>query len=296
MRALRVRTPVLDVACFEAGDAAAPAVILLHGFPYSADCYAQVAPILAGEGYRVIVPELRGYGGTRFLAPQTMRSVEQAALGDDLLALMDALQLRDAVLAGYDWGGRAACIVAALWPHRVRGLVSGNGYNIQDIAASGQPSDPEQERRLWYQYYFQQERGRAGLRENRDALCRLLWSLWSPTWAFDDATFARSAAALGNPDFVEVAIHSYRHRFANAAGDPRYAAIEARLATQPAITVPTIAIQGTDDGVNPAAASQHHGRHFSGGYERRLFAGVGHNPPQEAPQLFAEAVLDISRR
>jgi pimeloyl-ACP methyl ester carboxylesterase len=289
----RVRTPILEVSYRDEGPADAPAVVLLHGFPYSFHCYDDVVPIVAEAGVRVIVPELRGYGGTRFLSSATIRSGEQAALGHDLLDLLDALGLSNAVLAGYDWGGRAACIVSALWPKRVRGLVTVNGYNLQNIAASGEPADPEQERRLWYQYYFQQERGRAGLTQNRDALCKLLWKLWSPTWAFDEATFRESAIAFQNPDFVDVAIHSYRHRFCNVAGDPRYAEIEARLARQPEIAVPTIAIQGADDGVHPTASSEAHAQHFSGRYERRLFEGVGHNPPQEAPERFAKAVLDV---
>ncbi len=289
-----VRTPVLEIAYAESGPADGPAVILLHGFPYSYRCYDDVAPLLAGQGLRVIVPELRGYGSTRFLSDDTLRSGEQAALGADLRDLMDALALKDATLAGYDWGGRAACIVAALWPQRVRGLVTCNCYNLQDIAASAQPSDPEQEQRYWYQYYFNLERGRAGLEANRREIAKLLWTLWSPTWAFSDETFAESAPAFDNPDFVAVSIHSYRHRYATVAGDPAYAEIEAQLARQPQISVPSIGIQGADDGVHPPHATEAHGRKFSGRYERRVFAGVGHNPPQEAPERFAQAVLDVA--
>ena len=290
-----IRTPLLEIACRDEGPRDAPAVVLLHGFPYSFRCYDELVPLLVGMGHRVIVPELRGYGGTRFLSGATIRSGQQAALGHDLLELLDGLQLRDAVLAGYDWGGRAACIVAALWPQRVRGLVTVNGYNLQNIAACGQPADPEQEQRLWYQYYFQQERGRLGLSQDRDAIARLLWKLWSPSWSFDEATFRESADAFRNSDFVEVAIHSYRHPFGNAAGDPRYADVEVALAKQPVITVPTIAIQGANDGVHPLNSTADHARHFTGGYERRVFDGVGHNPPQEAPKLFAQAVLDVCR-
>ena len=216
-------------------------------------------------------------------------------LGQDLRDLLDALNIERAVLGGYDWGGRAACVVAALWPERVCGLVSGNGYNIQNIAASATPADPAQEMRLWYQYYFHLERGHNGLATNRFAFCKLLWKLWSPTWAFDDDTYARSAAAFDNDDFVDVVIHSYRHRFGSVAGDPAYAEIEARLGAQPQISVPTISLQGADDGVNIATSSEGHAKHFSGRYERRVLVGIGHNPPQEAPLDFAGAVLDICR-
>lgn len=260
----RIKTPVLDIAYRETGPDGAPAVLLLHGFPYDAHGYDAVAPIVAANGFRVIVPDLRGYAGTRFLSPDTLRSGEQAALGKDLLDLLDALNIESAVLGGYDWGGRAACVVSALWPERVRGLVSGNGYNIQNIAAAATPADPAQEMRLWYQYYFHLERGRHGLADNRHGFCKLLWTLWSPTWAFDEATYARSAAAFENDDFVNVVIHSYRHRFGSVAGDPAYAEIDARLATQPLISVPTIGLQGADDGVNVAASSEGHAKHFSG--------------------------------
>ena len=289
----RIKTPILDISYHESGPADGPVVVLLHGFPYSAHCYDAVAPLVAAQGHRVIVPDLRGYGGTRFLADDTLRSGEQAALGKDLLDLLDALTIERAVLGGYDWGGRAACIVAALWPGRVRGLVSGNGYNIQNIAASASPADPEQEMRLWYQYYFHLERGHHGLAANRYAFCKLLWQLWSPSWAFDEASYAQSAKAFDNDDFVDVVIHSYRHRYGSVAGDAAYAEIEARLAAQPPISVPTIALQGADDGVNIAASSEGHATYFSGPYERRVLKGVGHNPPQEAPRLFAEAVLEV---
>ncbi|MDB5625684.1 MAG: alpha/beta hydrolase [Tardiphaga sp.] len=290
-----IKTPVLDIAYRQTGPADAPAIVLLHGFPYSAQGYDEVTALLADKALRVIVPDLRGYGGTRFLSADTMRSGEQAALGRDLLDLLDALNIENAVLAGYDWGGRAACVVSALWPERVRGLVSGNGYNIQNIAASATPADPAQERRLWYQYYFHLARGHNGLTANRYDLCKLLWTLWSPSWTFDEATYARSAAAFENLDFVDVVIHSYRHRFGSVAGDPAYAEIEAKLATQPAIRVPTIDLQGADDGVNVAAGSEGHAKHFSGRYERRVLEGVGHNPPQEAPRAFVAAVLELCR-
>jgi len=291
-----VRAGVLEVALYEAGPADGPPVFLMHGFPYDIHSYVEVAPRLAARGCRVIVPYLRGYGPTRFLREDTPRSGEQAALGADLLALMDALELPRAVLAGYDWGGRAACVVAALWPERCAGLVSLNSYNIQNIARAMQPDRPENEHRLWYQYYFHSERGRNALAADRRALCRLLWQLWSPRWAFDDATFAQSAPAFDNPDFVEVVIHSYRHRFGLVAGDPAYADIERRLAAQPPIGAPAITFDGTDDGVRPPATPAQHARHFSGPREHRVVPGVGHNLPQEAPQRFADAVLELVAR
>ncbi len=285
---------VLDIAYYETGRVDGAPVILLHGFPYDAHAYDAVAERLAASGKRCIVPFLRGHGATRFLDPDTPRSGEQAALGADLLALMDALSIPSAVLAGYDWGGRAACVVAALWPDRVRGLVSGGaGYNIQDIARSGEPAAPEAEHRFWYQYYFHSERGRAGLAADRRALCRLLWRLWSPTWSFDEETFARSAVAFDNPDFVETVIHSYRHRFGLAAGDPVYAEIERHLATQPVIATPTIVLQGGDDGVDPPSPADSADGLFTGPYERLVIPGAGHNLPQEAPEAFADAVLAI---
>ena len=282
----------LRVAWQEHGDPAGRPVVLLHGFPYDVHAYDGVAPLLAAQGLRVIVPWLRGYGPTRFLSDDTPRSGQQAALGADLLALLDALSIERALVAGYDWGGRAACIAAALWPGRVRGLVSVNGYNLQDIARSGTPAAPDAEYRFWYQYYFHGERGRAGLAAHRRAFCRLLWRLWSPGWAFSDADFDRSAAAFDNPDFVDVVIHSYRHRFALVDGDPACEHIERRLAAQPAIAVPAITLDGDADGVSPGGAPQA-GR-FTGRHEHRVVGGgIGHNLPQEAPQAFAQAVLDV---
>jgi len=284
---------VLDIAYAECGPASGPPVFLMHGFPYDIHTYAEVAPLLAAAGCRVIVPYLRGFGPTRFLSAATPRSGEQAALGADLLALMDALAVPRALLAGYDWGGRAACVVAALWPERCAGLVSFNSYNIQNIARAMEPDTPANEHSLWYQYYFHSERGRAGLAKDRRAFVRLLWQLWSPTWAFDDATFLRSAPAFDNPDFVEVVIQSYRHRFGLAPGDPAYAQIEARLAAQPAITVPTITFDGADDGVRPPAEAAAHAHRFTGPRSHRVVPGVGHNMPQEVPRIFAEAVLEL---
>lgn len=290
----RVRAGVLDVAYREVGPPAGEPVVLLHGFPYDVHAYEAVAERLAVAGRRCLIPYLRGYGPTRFCDPDTPRSGEQAALGADLLAFLDALAIPRAVLAGYDWGGRAACVVAALWPERATGLVScGVGYNIQNIPGSGHPAAPEAEHRLWYQYYLHGERGRAGLAADRDAFCRLLWRLWSPTWDFDDETFARSAAAFSNPDFVAVVVHSYRHRFGLVPGDPAYAGIEARLAAQPTISVPSIVLEGADDGVSPPSAEDPAARHFTGPYRRRIVPGVGHDVPQEAPEAFADAVLAL---
>ena len=288
-----VAAGVLDIAYFEAGPADGPPVVLLHGFPYDIHAYAEVAPRLAAAGCRVIVPFLRGFGPTRFQHPDTPRSGEQAALGADLLALMDALAIPRAVLAGYDWGGRAACVVAALWPERCAGLVSFNSYNIQDIARALEPDTAANEHRLWYQYYFHSERGRAGLERGRRDLTRLLWQLWSPSWRFDAATFERSAAAFDNSDFVAVVIHSYRHRFGLVAGDPACAAIERALAAQPAITVPAITFDGADDGVRPVAQAAAHAHRFTNRRSHRIVPGVGHNMPQEVPLVFAQAVLEL---
>jgi len=270
-------------------------VVLLHGFPYDVRAYNDVAAILAAHGARAMVPYLRGYGPTRFRSKSTPRSGQQAALGADLLALLDALAIPTAFLAGYDWGGRAACIVAALYPERARGLVSCKGYNVQNIASALEPHDPESEWRLWYQYYFHSERGRSGLARDRRAVCRLLWKSWSPDWQFDDATFERTAAAFDNPDFVDVVIHSYRHRFGLVPGDPDVEPLERRLAAQPTIAVPAIVLDGATDGVSPHSSAPQAVK-FAGPYELRTIPRVGHNVPQEAPDAFAEAVLDLRRR
>ena len=290
-----IHAGVLDVAYEESGPASGTPVMLMHGFPYDVHAYGEVAPRLAAAGCRVVVPYLRGYGPTRFLSADTPRSGQQAALASDLLALLDALKIGCAIVAGYDWGGRAACIVSALWPQRVRGLVTGTGYNIQNISASGKPAAPELEHRHWYQYYFHGERGRAGLEQNRRELCRLLWRLWSPQWKFDDETYNRTAASFDNPDFVAVVIQSYRHRFRLAEGDPALEDIERKLESQPPITVPTVVLHGGDNGVSPVASSESHRKHFTGPYERRVFPDVGHNLPQEVPTEFADAVLSLLR-
>ncbi len=290
-----VTTPLLEIAYEETGPADGAAIILLHGFPDDVRTYDGVVPPLGQAGFRVLVPWLRGYGPTRFLNPETPRSGQQAALGADLLAFMDALGIAGAGLAGYDWGGRAACIVAALWPDRVRALVTVNGYNIQDIAAAPNPAGALSEYRYWYQWYFHTERGRVGLESNRNEICRLLWRLWSPNWEFDDATFERTAASWQNPDFVDVVIQSYRHRHQAAPGDPALEPIEQLLASQPPITVPTIALDGMADGVHPPLPVDPHAHHFTGPYQRRLIPDAGHFLPREAPQAVVDSLLELLR-
>jgi pimeloyl-ACP methyl ester carboxylesterase len=288
-----VQAGVLSVAYYDNGTTDGVPVFLLHGFPYDVHSYDAVIPDLVSNGCRVITPYLRGYGPTQFLNENTPRSGQQAVLAHDLLTLMDALNIQNAVLAGYDWGGRAACIVAALWPTRVRALVSVGGYNIQDIPGSVEPQIPENEYRYWYQYYFHSERGRAGLSQNRRELCKLLWRLWSPSWKFSDEDFNQTAISFNNPEFVDVVIHSYRHRYGLAPGDPSVEQTEQRLTKKPKISVPSIALDGLDDGVAPLGGSTDHHHFFTGRYERRLIQDVGHNPPQEAPSKFAETVLSL---
>ena len=289
----KIKAGVLEIAYRTVGPTDGWVCILGHGFPYDIHAYDEVAEILAAQGAHVIVPYLRGYGPTRFLSAETPRSGEQAALGADLLALMDTLEINRAVLGGYDWGGRAACIVAALWPDRVDGLVSGNSYNIQDIARSWEPAPAEEEATFWYQYYFHSERGRRGLERDRRDITRLLWQMWSPTWQFDDEAFERSAIAFDNPDFVDVVIHSYRHRYGLVPGDPAFAHIETQLVAQPPITVPTISIDGDVDGVN--IGTEGHAKMFTGPHEHRVFSQAGHNLPQERPEEWSQAVLDVRK-
>jgi pimeloyl-ACP methyl ester carboxylesterase len=286
-------TSTLEIAFQDSGPPGGTPVLLMHGFPYSVHGYDGVVDRLTAAGCRCVVPHLRGYGPTRFRESSTLRSGQQAALGNDLRELLDALEIDRAVVCGFDWGGRAACIVAALWPERCTGLVTCAGYNVQNIAASATPGPPELEYAFWYQYYFHTERGRAGLTADRRGIAHLLWRLWSPLWQFDEQTFDASAAAFDNPDFVDVVIHSYRHRFGYAAGDPALEAIERRLAAQPPITVPTISLDGDDGGFGRADRSLEEHAHFTGQYEQRVLSGVGHNVPQEAPAAVAAAVLDL---
>jgi pimeloyl-ACP methyl ester carboxylesterase len=292
----QVRAGVLDVGYYEAGPSNGPPVLLLHGFPYSIDSFVEVAPTLSARGCRVIVPYLRGHGSTRFLDSATPRSGQQGAIGVDVIDFMDALKLKRAVLAGYDWGGRAACVAAALWPERCTGLVSVNSYLIQDIARAGLPVAPSVESGIWYQFYFLTERGRAGLAANRREIARTIWKRNSPNWHFDEATLARHAAAFDNPDYVDVVIHSYRHRLGHADGYPAYADVERKLAALPAIPVPAITLDGKADGVVPATDGTSSAAKFTGSRSHRVVDDVGHNLPEEAPKEFADAVWELASR
>ncbi|MDM0028853.1 alpha/beta fold hydrolase [Variovorax saccharolyticus] len=286
---------VLKVGYFEAGPAHGAPVILLHGWPYDIHTYVDVAPLLAKAGYRVIVPHLRGYGTTRFLSSETVRNGQQAAIAVDILALMDALKIEKAIVAGCDWGARTACIMAALWPHRVNALVSVSGYLIGSQASGKIPLPPQAELQWWYQYYFATERGREGYDKNRKDFAKLIWQLASPKWDFDAATFERSALAFDNPDHVNIVIHNYRWRLGLAEGEAKYLDLEDRLARGPAITVPTITLEGDANGAPHPDASTY-AKRFSGPYAHRLIkGGIGHNLPQEAPDAFASAVVDSVR-
>ncbi len=286
-----VETNLLHIAYLELGSADGWPVVLSHGFPYDICAYEAVAPLLAAEGARVIMPYLRGFGSTRFRHAQTMRSGQQAALASDLIELLDAVGIRRAVLAGYDWGGLASCAATALWPERVAGLVSLASYDVLDIERMRHPFPAALESVMWYQHLFQTERGREGLAENRRDLCRLLWRQWSPNWSFDESTFERTAPSFDNPDFVEVVIHSYRFAFGLAAGDPAYEELEACLRKKPKISVPAVTLDGKDDPLNPGGtADQAH--MFTGPHEHRCIAS-GHNLPQECPTAFAEAVKTV---
>lgn len=285
-----VRTTVLEIAYLEHGEADGPPVILLHGWPSDVHDYDGVVPGLVAKGYRVLTPWLRGFGTTRFLSDAMPRSGQQGALGADVRDFMDALSIPKAILVGYDWGGRAACVVAALWPERVAGLVAITGYGIQNIAAAAKPGSVDQEVRYWYQWYFHTDRGVTGLAQNRVELTRKLWQLWSPNWDFDDATLLATAASLDNPDFVDVTIQSYRHRYGNALGDPAYDAIEAALAKQPPIPVPTIVLHGEEDGVGTPASSLPRDRYFTYLLDRILVPIAGHFLSREAPEHVVTAV------
>jgi pimeloyl-ACP methyl ester carboxylesterase len=291
----QVHADVLDIGYHEAGPSNGRVVLLLHGYPYDIHSYVEVAPMLAAQGVRVIVPYLRGHGSTRFLDAATPRAGQQGAIGADVIALMDALRIPSAVLAGFDWGGRAACVAAALWPERCKGLVSVNSYLIQDIARAMTPIAAKIESGLWYQYYFQTERGRAGLAADRRGVARVIWTRNSPSWRFDDATFERTASAFDNPDYVDVVIHSYRHRLGLAPGYPPYEEIEGKLAAQPVITAPAITLDGVADGNYPASDGSATAAKFSGPRTHRQVPDAGHNLPQEAPGAFADAVMELMK-
>jgi pimeloyl-ACP methyl ester carboxylesterase len=284
---------VLNVGYAEAGPADGRVVILLHGWPYDIYSYVDVAPLLASAGYRVIIPYLRGYGTTRFLASETVRNGQQSVIAVDIIALMDALKIEKATIAGYDWGARTANIIAALWPERCKAMVSVSGYLIGSVAANKMPLPPKAELQWWYQYYFATERGRAGYEQYRHDFAKLIWQIASPKWDFDDATFDRSAAAFDNPDHVSIVIHNYRWRLGLAEGEPKYDELEKRLAEGPVITVPTITLEGDANGA-PHPDPSSYAKKFSGKYANRIITGgVGHNLPQEAPQAFAEAVVEV---
>ena len=292
----QISAGLLNVGYAEAGPPDGPSVILLHGWPYDIHSFVDVAPVLATHGYRVIVPYLRGYGTTRFLSSETMRNGQQSVVAVDIIALMDALKIQKAIIAGFDWGARTANIIAALWPERCKALVSVSGYLIGSPAANETPLPPNAELAWWYQFYFATDRGRAGYDKYRHDFAKLIWQLASPKWEFDDATFDRSAIAFNNPDHVDVVIHNYRWRIGLAKGEPQYDDLERKLAVGPVISVPTITMEGDANGApHPDAASYR--SKFTGKYESRLVSGgIGHNLPQEAPMAFAQAVMDVDLR
>ncbi|CAN7531398.1 alpha/beta hydrolase [Rhizobium sp. LjRoot98] len=290
----QIKTGLLDVGYAEAGPADGPVVLLVHGWPYDIHSYVDVAPILADAGYRVLIPYLRGYGTTRFLSDETPRNGQQAALAADMIAFMDALGVEKAILGGYDWGARTVNIMAALWPERCQAMVSVSGYLIGSQAANSKPLPPAAELSWWYQFYFATERGRLGYAANTHEFAKVIWRTASPTWTFDDATFNRSAAALDNPDHVDITIHNYRWRLGLEEGEEKYDGFEKQLAMGPDITIPTITMEGDANGA-PHPQPSVYARKFSGQYEHRDVAAIGHNLPQEAPEAFAQAILDVAK-
>ena len=290
----QIKAGDLNVSYFETGPINGLPVILLHGFPYDIHSYLEVVPVLSNAECRVIVPYLRGYGKTSFLAKKTLRSGQQAALGYDLLNLMNSIKIDKAILAGYDWGGRAACVVAALYPERCLGLISCNGYNIQDIKNSAKPSNPSTEQKLWYQYFFHSERGRLGLINKRHEFIKYLWRTWSPSWDFNDEIYGLSKNSFDNSDFVDVVVHSYKHRFGIVAGDPKFNLIETDLSKQPIISVPSITIDGETDGVSGLSNTSKIKQKFSAHIRHQILPNTGHNIPQEDPKNFSKAVLELA--
>ncbi len=289
----RISTDLLDIGYLDIGSTNKKVVVLLHGFPYDIEAYSEVWPVLSSSGFRVLVPYLRGYGSTRFLHSDTLRSGEQAAIASDLIAFLDGLNINKALLAGYDWGGRAACILAATSPERVLGLITGGGYNIQKIEGISDPLTPEAEKRYWYQYYLHGEHGRRGFEKHRKEFCKILWKDWSPTWSFNEETYNNTARSFENADFVDVVVHSYRHRFGLVAGDPRYSELSQSLELLPSIAIPTIAIEGARDGVTPLGSYSRLDGKFTGRFERRVLANAGHNLPQEDPVGFLKAIVEM---
>ncbi|MEU2334251.1 alpha/beta hydrolase [Streptomyces sp. NPDC006654] len=292
-----VKAGVLDIGYAEAGPAHGPVVLLLHGWPYDIHSFVDVGPLLADQGYRVLVPYLRGHGSTRFLSGHTPRNAEQSAIALDIIAFMDALKIHQAVLAGFDWGSRTADIIAALWPERVKALVSTSGYLITNVKAQLEPAAPAVEHNWWYQWYFASDRGKKAM-ENEDqriALCRYVWTLVSPNWNFDDATFARTAQAFKNPDYAAIVLYNYRWRIGLIEGDRRYDRYEKQLAAQPPIRVPTVTLDAALDPFTPPGDGAAYRDHFTGPYQHRTVANIGHNLPQEAPTTFAQAVVDADR-
>ncbi|MET7491241.1 alpha/beta hydrolase [Streptomyces sp900116325] len=292
-RLRQVDAGVLNIGYAEAGPADGPVVVLLHGWPYDIHSYVDVTPLLAAKGYRVIVPYLRGHGTTRFLSSKTFRNAQQSVVALDIIALMDALKIEKAVLAGFDWGARTADIIAALWPARCKALVSVTGYLITNRERNKTPLAPEAEWTWWYQYYFATERGRLGLERYKHAFAKLIWKNVSPTWHFDDATFERTATAFDNPDWVPIVIHNYRWRLGLAGGDPQFDQLEKQLAQGPAISLPTITLDGEPDPFTPPGDGASYRSRFTGPYAHRTLKGIGHNLPQEAPEAFAEAVVEV---
>ncbi|RSM81593.1 alpha/beta hydrolase [Kibdelosporangium aridum] len=289
----QVQAGVLNIGYAEAGPADGPVVILLHGWPYDIHAFVDVAPVLAAKGYRVLVPYLRGYGTTTFLKGDTVRNAQQTTFASDIVAMMDALKIDKAILGGFDWGARTACVVAALWPQRVKALVSDGGYIITNLKANLQPLPPAGELAWWYQYYFATERGVLGYTKNRHDFNKLIWQGASPKWRFDDATYERSATAFNNPDHVAIVVHNYRWRLSLVPGEPAYDALEQKLADAPAITVPTITMASDFEGA--AADGMAYKNKFTAKYEHRVLNGIGHNVPQEAPEEFAKAIIDVDR-
>ena len=289
-----VLTDTLEIAYEEKGPPGGRPIVLLHGFPDDPRSWDGVVDLLSADGFRTIVPYLRGFGPTRFLSAETFRSGQQAALAYDLNGLIEGLRLQQPILAGYDWGARAACTMTALWPEKISGLISIGGYNIEALAYDRQPASAQQEYQGWYQWYFQTERGKAGLEQNRREICRLLWGLWSPHWKFTDVAFEETARSFDNPDFVAIVIHSYRHRYGAVPGDPNLERLERRLAAQPTISTPTIVLHGDGDGVHSAKLSESQEKLFPGRYQRRVIPNAGHLFPREAPEAVAAAIREFA--